>query len=241
MPRPPRRPRRSRAQARFSAFFHGRSVITPSFAQQRKPVPTTPQIRTPIYDSYHTRAPRSRSPTSTRSLIDPSASPLSCAESLPSEAFPGFEGARGSEDRVYIRPSRVPEEEQLTAHRVECSRGRRAWHRPKKVEKEGRRLCFPGIKNPKIRQKFIGCLVSGSFLVIVLTICASSLLPCSPNFPQLTTPPENRPRPRNILPPFPRHTTLSHPPHSADSDPYNDFLPLFGPAVYARYPSEEKP
>ena len=68
-----------------------------------------------------------------------------------------------------------------------------------------------------------------------------SLLPCSPNFPQLTTPPENRPRPRNILSPFPRHTTLSHPPHSVDSDPHNDLLPLFGPAVYARYPSEEKP
>ena len=180
MPRPPRRTRRSRAQSRFSAFFHGRSVITPSPIPARKAVPTTP-IRTPIFDRYHTSVPRSRSPTSTRSLIDPSSSPLRCDESLPSEVFPGFERASRRLNTSLIPTSRLPADDRDPARTAGYSQHGRAWRRPKKVEKEARHLCFPRIRNPRIRRKVIGCLVSGIILVLVLTICTSigltSILP----------------------------------------------------------------
>ncbi len=169
---PPQRTQRSRAQSRFSAFFHGRSVKTPSSIRTRKAAPTTP-IRTPIFDRYRTSATRPRSPTSTRSIIDPSSSPLSCAESLPSEAFPGFAGTAGRLDAAFVPPARLLAEGRHLARAVDFSSHRRASRRPKKVEKEARRLCFPGIRNLKIRRKVIGCLISGSILVLVLTICTS--------------------------------------------------------------------
>ena len=168
MPRPPRRTRRSGAQTRFSAFFHGRSVIVPS-DHARKAVPTAP-VRTPIFDSYSTSTLRSRSPTSTRSLIDPSSSPLTCTESLPRDSFPGFEGAPGRSNMAYIPPARLPIEDQHPARSAESS-PRRAWRRPKKAANEKRYLCFSGIRNPKIRRKVIGSLISGCALAIVLTIC----------------------------------------------------------------------
>lgn len=237
MPRPPRRTRCSRAQSTFSAFFHGHSVITTSNAHPRKDDPTAP-VRTPIYDRYHTDAARSRSPTSTRSLIDPSSSPLSYAESLPSEALPGFERGAGRSEMAHIPPSRLPAEDQHPGRAGDLSRHRRARRKSKKAEKETRRLCFPGVRNPKIRRKVVGCLISGSLLVTVLTIC---MFPSPPFFSfQLTNP--GRSRPRNLLPPLHHlHPTLPHHPYPPDSPPHNFVLPLPHPAVHARLPLEEIP
>lgn len=72
---------------------------------------------------------------------------------------------------AFIPPSRLPAEDRHPVRAVDFSRHRRAWRKPRKVEKRSRRLCFPSVRNPKIRRKVIGCLISGSTLVLVLTIC----------------------------------------------------------------------
>ena len=229
MPRSSRISRRSTAQSRFSAFFHGRSVVVPSAVYTRKAVPEAP-IRTPIFDRYTTSGSRSRSPTSTRSIIDPSSSPLSCAESLPSGAFPGFEGAAGRSDMAYILPTGPSEDHQHAARVVKFSRYRRAWRRPKKVEKGKRHLCFPYVKDPKIRGKVIGSLISGLALVIILTICTSLFLRLPSSLHRLTTKSPHRPRHRNHLR---NHPGVPHPPNPPHLDPHDHLLPLHNPPLHA--------
>ncbi|KAL9029442.1 MAG: hypothetical protein Q9196_002317 [Gyalolechia fulgens] len=161
----------TRAQARFSAFFHGHSVIT-------KERYGTPHVKTKAMNSYRPRVavaedglrrdgPGSRSRTSTRSLIDPISSPLCSPVSPQTEELWHYRGA-------FFRPVSTivpgPRVEAQIDHR---SRGSFPAHhegpsQARKLKEE--RRCVPTVTDRQIKYKIIGSLISGTLLVLLLTI-----------------------------------------------------------------------
>lgn len=165
----------SRAQQRFSAFFHGRSVLT----RERYGSPVVPSKTSHIDHlmgapevvdlRQGARLPRSRA--STRSLIDPISSPISpisIPRSPPREELWHYRGA-------CFRP--VPT--LAPSPRYESPRGRHArnpavtrterpcFHR----HRSNKRRCLTSSRNRRIRYKAIGSLVSGTLLALFLAIC----------------------------------------------------------------------
>ncbi|KAL8783135.1 MAG: hypothetical protein Q9213_004827 [Squamulea squamosa] len=160
-----------RAQQRFSAFFHGHSVLTKE--RYRSPIvpPKNSDIGpslgpTEIVDLRTTgRALRSR--TSTRSLIDPIASPISSPGSPHTEELWYCRGA-------YFRP--VPTlapspryESQRRSDTPNQTTTRR--ERPSLPQRQNnKRRCLDNPKDRQIKYKGIGSLISGTLLALFLAI-----------------------------------------------------------------------
>ena len=165
-PAPGQRPRMDRFIAsqriprgsRLSGWLHGSSVRN----NDRKPpihIRKTSHTSTYCFAAAERRhhAPGIRSYPSTRGLIDPVHSPTYGPRQL-----------NGSDPRhdAYLQRLRA----ELGAHpREHGSKRRRQQRSPAKKD----RLCFPQIKDLKMRQKIIGCLFFGTILTIVLTTCKS--------------------------------------------------------------------
>lgn len=162
----------SRAQQRFSSFFHGQSVL--KRARYGSPVlPSKPSyIGHPMGASevvdfrQGARLPRSRA--STRSLIDPISSPISIPGSPPSEELWHYRGA-------WFRP--VPT--LAPSPRYENSRGRHAAEpavsRPERPSfpqhRSNKQRGLASSRDRRIKYKAIGSLVSGTLLALFLAIC----------------------------------------------------------------------
>ncbi|CAF9920481.1 hypothetical protein IMSHALPRED_004918 [Imshaugia aleurites] len=145
--------------SRLSGWLHGSSVRN---NDRRRPANHT---RTTSYTSTYCfaaaeqerHAPSIRSYPSTRGLIDPVHSPTYGPRQL----------TYGSDPRhdAYLKRLRA---EMGTLPREHCSK-RRHRQRSKREPAKKERLCFPQIKDSKMRQKIIGCVFFGTLLTIVLT------------------------------------------------------------------------
>lgn len=167
----------TRAQVRFSAFFHGHSVLT----RERY---ATPHVKTEAMHSYRPRVtiaedglrrdgPVPRSRTSTRSLIDPISPPMSTPGSPQTEELWHY---RGAFYRPVLTPAPDPRVETQIDHR---SRGSfPARHEGPSLArnlKEEQR-CLPTVTDRHIKYKIIGSLISGTLLVLLLTVCGSLVI-----------------------------------------------------------------
>ncbi|MCJ1468149.1 hypothetical protein MMC07_006777 [Pseudocyphellaria aurata] len=164
---------RSWARRRFSSFFHGDSVVT---SVQRTNSANTRKAGAILQRSSRMRseqqAPGLRSPTSTRSLIDPSSSPMSTTRSISPDTFERFRSDSNRPVMAHLRPETTFGERdraQRPVNRVITrSRQRAAW--PGSAKGKGKRRCLPNVRNPRIRSKLLGCLISGGSLAVMLTI-----------------------------------------------------------------------
>ena len=159
--------------SRLSAWLHGFSVVDNN--RIRPAMHTRNVSQTNTYCYHQTPRPRSRErvnglrpATSTRGVIDPVHSPPTGGWHVPSAS-------------QHIQNQHVPMSP-LDAYQTN-SHGEMGYQPPKiknpkakgkDVQKKQGRACFPHIKDPKIRQKAIGCLLFGTILIIVLTICTFS-------------------------------------------------------------------
>lgn len=169
---------RSWARRRYSSFFHGDSVVT---GVQKTSSTSTRKAGTTMQRSSRMRNEQQalglRSPTSTRSLIDPSSSPMSTTRSISPETFERFR--RGSDHPVmaHLRPQRSYGELDRAGRNLAQAIGRPRRQPASSVPalEKGKRRCIPNTRNPKIRSKLIGCLISGGSLAVMLTICMQRL------------------------------------------------------------------
>lgn len=165
---------RSWARRRYSSFFHGDSVVTGvkkgNSAHTRKASLTLQRFSRSRNEE---QVPGLRSPTSTRSLIDPISSPISTTRSISPDTFERFRRDSNRPVMAHVRPERASSEpdraERLLARSTVRSRQRQALLGSS--QEKGDRRCLPNIRNPKIRSKLIGFLISGGSLAAMLTIC----------------------------------------------------------------------
>ena len=166
---------RSPVRQSLSAFFHGRSVISDKTVGQqpkkRKAILHGSCQRPHMHlDMSHLNfsAPPLRSPTSIRSMIDPSSSPASSARPIPSATF----------EQAYL-PLRHSGESMGITERLQRSFDGHARHRkwsgmPWRKTKE--RTCVAKLKERALRNKIISCLASGGILIIIVVVCTDTLI-----------------------------------------------------------------
>ena len=169
-------PKRVRKHARLSRFFHGDSTISHWIFGPINQDPHSP-CNAPRYSSPEPReSPRVRSPSSTRSVIDPFASPNLGDDIVDLESSGRF--WEDVERRVNLpypwnqsRVAVIPDER---LPRSSPKSRRWAWVRPRNpMGKPASRTCFPTIGDDRFRRNTIGFLVSGLVLVLILSTCAS--------------------------------------------------------------------
>lgn len=169
----------------FSTFFHGQSEIgtPPSTHNDVAPKLPMPRLglqlltdsRTDVQTPTTSGSPITRPPSSTRSIIDPSSSP--------GNAFSPLTPSTISSDSATLRSERLPSSPMMAGARLQSetpedrqlfsilaharNRGRsRKVDAPRK-----KRFALFSTKNKEARGQIISCLISGSALAIVLTIC----------------------------------------------------------------------
>lgn len=165
-------PSNSWVHRQISSIFHGEPYVLSARTR------SSPRVQKFSAHRHLSPTPNSnpqagqRSPTSVRSLIDPSASPISSAGSIPRNDFGTVQMHTNPPSVAYTRPrsgdSGARAERHLSRalsnpHRRRARRGsrrsRRHW------------TCLPNIRNPKHRRKAIGCLVTGAILTVMLSTC----------------------------------------------------------------------
>lgn len=161
-----------RTKSRLSAWFHGRSVVGKERSQPSKRATKTWR-RTGLYASPEigTDLPTAsglRSPSSTRSIIDPSSSP---------NVGSGATGCMPQEEPMRLDFTRYDEDEIVGIAGNPRTRTRLALSRPRRKPQNNKpsRECFPCVQNHKLRSKAVGCLVSGGLLLSTLTTCKFGL------------------------------------------------------------------
>lgn len=163
----PRLDLQTRAHSRFSAWFHGRSVV----GNENHCAPKTWLNRNPSASSRTEMAfPHAsglRSPSSTRSIIDPISSPNIGSDT----ATPRVPNHICEEE--LMRPDGRISEEGVDIRMATRMRTRLALSRPRRRPQADKttRECFPRIKSRKLKRKAIGCLISSSLLAVISTIC----------------------------------------------------------------------
>lgn len=211
------------ARQRYSSFFHGESVVAsiPSTSFRTSPRKSNKTSRCSFRARIEESNQTLRSPTSTRSLIDPVSPPLTTYSPITSDEFAQFHRRDhpNPPPLAHTRPRRTSGDlrraERHLERAIDRSRRRQGRRRMNTVNKAGKtrkRKCFPAVRNPKIRRKIFGSLISAMILSILLIICTPSHSP----FPPLSAPknqnlqstkvyipnpltPPNRPNPNNIL------------------------------------------
>lgn len=166
-------------------LFTGRSTI--GRAEERDPVPETPKTpRLPLglqtlpvtrFDiPYLTRSTtssstRSAAPVTTSRTDVPIASPDTpiSARPITPNSYSAMQMTMGGPQPTYQSSSRpfvgVDPEEQHLAELAATGRRRR------RRTRQARPAWVPNMKNRKIRSKALGCLLSGLFLIVVLSAC----------------------------------------------------------------------
>lgn len=210
--------------SRLSGWLHGSSVRDND--RRRPPIQTRKTTHTSTHcfataeGGHQNHMPGIRSYPSTRGLIDPVHSPTNGPRQL----------TYGSDSRhdVYLQRLRA---ELGSLPRGQCSK-RRHRQRSKRAPAKTERLCFPQIKDLKMRQKTLGCLFFGTLLIIVLTTC-ESFQPgpntCCSQSKHLLTAYRSRARSIRILP----WGQLSWRLHLLHPRPYHPILPLPDSSLHA--------
>ena len=164
-----------------------------------------------------------RSYPSTRGLIDPVHSPTSGPRQLTCGPDPRHD--------AYLERLRA----ELGSGPREHGNKRRHRQTSKRLSVKTQRLCFPQIKDVRMRQKIFGCLFFGTLLTIVLTTCKLSHPVLHTHHARgkihILTNPLPRPRPRNLRIPTRRH--LPRRLHLLHPHPYHPILPLPDPPLHA--------
>lgn len=182
------------ARRRYSSFFHGESVVTdtPSTYSQTSPRKSNKISHRSFRARVEESNPTLRSPTSTRSLIDPVSPTLTTYSPITSDEFAQFQQPdhHNPPPVAHTRPQRTSGDlrraERHLERAIDRSRrrqGRRRTNAVNKAGKKGKRKCFPAVRNPKIRRKLFGSLISAIILSILFIICAS---------PRSLRPPKNK-------------------------------------------------
>ena len=166
-----------RTKSRISAWFHGQSVVgneRPRPSQRAtKTSRSTDLYAFPKIGTDNRAASGLRSPSSTRSMIDPSSSP--CVASGP--AYPSVFHCMRQEERRQPEVTRYDEDDILGIGRNPRTRTRLALIRPrsKRRSRKPSRGCSPSSQKYKLRSESVGCLISGGLLISTLTTCKSEL------------------------------------------------------------------
>lgn len=162
----------SRAQSRFSAFFHGSSLLTKE------------RYRSPVIVSKGSESSRrhasigqfeigrggtgSRSRTSIHSLIDPISSPNSGFASPRTEELWHHRG-------TFFRPvsalSPIPRLAPQVHNQTSSVNSHELERRPPPRARIRKHHTLSRVGNRQIKNKVIGSLISGTLLVLLLTIC----------------------------------------------------------------------
>lgn len=167
---------------RFSAFFHGTSVLTDRTGRPsqhgHKPFRGSPPSVLPRLDMSHldmSAAPSQRSPTSTRSLIDPSSTPASSASPFSVASFDRSPGISPLSAQAHLLSPRTYDLEPEPIIRRKTAR--RVRHAPRwQPRHSSGRVCFPFMRKKGMRGKVFYCILSGSILAISLIICKAEHL-----------------------------------------------------------------
>lgn len=165
-------PSHSWVQRRISSIFYGEPDIPNARTRPSPRVQKSSVHRHPSPTPNSSPQSGQRSPTSIRSLIDPSASPISSAGSISPDDFGTLQMHTNPPSVAYTRPRSVDSGARAERHlsRALSSPRRR---RARRSSRPARRhwTCLPNIRNPKHRRKAIGCLVSGAILTVMLSTC----------------------------------------------------------------------
>lgn len=172
----PRRDPLTQGRLRLSAWFHGHSVIGDNRSRSSRRAPKSWRTRghsmSPYEPADSVNISGIRSPSSTRSIIDPASSPNVGSGLASTSVLNHMNG----EQSTSIGGTRYDGERVIGCEGGTRTRTRLALSRPKRKPRPNtqRRHCFPGFKNRKVKKKTIGCLVSGGLLAIILTTCKFS-------------------------------------------------------------------
>ena len=167
---------RSAARKRYSEFFHGTSSVGRHHSRgrsvhNRKPSRSGLRCHPPNggvdLRQLHTSISGSRSPTSIRSVIDPSSSPPSFRTPLPPAALDQPQGNSPARAFTLGRPV-TQKDVKLSKHRqfLNYLRSQNRYHRRKLNNG-----CFPTFNSQAAQKKFINCMIFGSILILILVIC----------------------------------------------------------------------
>ena len=172
---------------RFSAFFHGTSVLTDRTGRPsqhgRKLFRVGSPFVLPRLDMSHldvSAAPSHRSPTSTRSLIDPSSTPASSASPLSISTFDRSPGISPLSAQAHLLSPRTYDVEPEPVTRRKTARRVRPGPRWRPRHSNGR-VCFPFMRKRGMRGKVFYCVLSGAILAISLIICKAGAFPNGPD------------------------------------------------------------
>ena len=172
----PRRDPSVQGRSILSAWFNGHSVIGDNRSRSSLLAPKSWRTRghstSPYEPADLVNISGIRSPSSTRSIIDPVSSPNVAS----GPASPNVLNRMNREEMTSVSGTRYGEERIVGIEGGTRIRTRLALSRTKRkpTPNTQRRQCFPGFKNRKVKRKAIGCLVSGGLLAIILTTCKFS-------------------------------------------------------------------
>lgn len=197
---------RTRAH-RLSRWFHGTSTMAPrSTDTERGTVPPSPKsVSTsapslPQLEMSHInlQSPALRSPTSTRSLIDPSSSPSTSARPLstrsyeasvmsvttPAQAQVLDYGGNSPIDMEAPPEHTMSYENRTRSVRQPPQQTRNERNKPRWVPRHSRgKVWFPAMEDRIVRTKVFHTLVSGLILAVFLIVCTYSFPPHHPSPP----------------------------------------------------------
>lgn len=223
-------PSHSWVHRQVSSIFHGEPYILSARTRSSSRVQKSSVHRHPSPTPNSSPQSGQRSPTSIRSMIDPSASPISSAGSISPNDLGTLQMHTNPPSVAYTRPRSVDSgvrAERHLARALSSSRRRRA----RRGSRPSRRhwICLPNIRNPKERRKAIGCLVTGAILAVMLSTCKLRFF-STPKGPKLTS--LIRPCPRHLesylRPNLARHT------HHVYSGHGHSLLPQLDSIFHAR-------
>ena len=169
---------RSAAHKRYSEFFHGTSSIGRHHSKargshNRKTLRSGLRCHPPDggidVRQLHTNISAPRSPTSIRSLIDPSSLTPSVGTPLSAVALSQPQGTSRVHGLAIDRPA-TTQIVKVAKPRKVVSYLRTRWDRQSKMS----RGLLPTFKNKAAQKKFIKCTIFGALLVLILVICISS-------------------------------------------------------------------
>lgn len=180
----------ARMHSRISALFHGTSIHTsgPFTSSSRGPKSPCPSEAIPSRRCLYIPQPMTRplfhprSPTSTRSVIDPASSPASSARPATAHSYLRLIMSPAlALQSVPASPAGIPDSRCQGPHPAGGNSGRRRRRRRRRRQGAWERVQTTSPSRcGSVRHRVYTCLVLGISLVVVLTICALRLRPTIP-------------------------------------------------------------
>ena len=159
--------------SRLSAWLHGESVMDRDSEGQQahgaqhmseKDVESMPTAR----HHFENYSPAHRSPASPHCMVDPLGSPINFSRPITHDLFVDIHHQHDS----YVHPAFA------SPAIMESPKNQAKAHNQRPTAKHNLKATAPAFfhsKDPRIRRKSIGTLVSGTLLIIVLTTCKTPL------------------------------------------------------------------